>query len=127
MTTYFVTSMARVVIEIPRENFDHMRALGASEVRTLWEVVILGTLDKAFEVLRQNFAIGWTMITMVEGISRAEGGIGALILNQNKHFKLDAVFAVLFVILLVGLVLDYLVGALTRIVCPYANLERMRR
>jgi NitT/TauT family transport system permease protein len=127
MTTYFVTSMAQVVIEIPRENFDHLRALGAGELRTLWEVVILGTLDKAFEVLRQNFAIGWTMITMVEGISRAEGGIGALILNQNKHFKLDGVFAILFVILAVGLVIDYMVGALTRVACPYAALERMRR
>jgi NitT/TauT family transport system permease protein len=127
MTTYFVTAMAQVVMDIPRENFDHLRALGAGEIRTLWEVVILGTVDRAFDVLRQNFAIGWTMITMVEGISRAEGGIGALILNQNKHFKLDAVFAVLFVILIVGLVLDYLVGAITRIVCPYADLERMRR
>jgi NitT/TauT family transport system permease protein len=127
MTTYFVTAMAQVVIDIPRENFDHLRALGAGELRTLWEVVILGTLDKAFDVLRQNFAIGWTMITMVEGISRAEGGLGALMLNQNKHFKLDAVFAILFLILIVGLVLDYAVGALTRVVCPYANLERMRR
>jgi NitT/TauT family transport system permease protein len=127
MTTYFVTSMAQVVVEIPRENFDHLRALGAGEIRTLWEVVILGTLDKAFEVLRQNFAIGWTMITMVEGISRAEGGVGALILNQNKHFRLDAVFAILFVILVVGLLIDYIVGALTRVACPYANLERMRR
>ena len=127
MTTYFVTAMAQVVIDIPRENFDHLRALGAGEIRTLWEVVILGTLDKAFDVLRQNFAIGWTMITMVEGISRAEGGLGALMLNQNKHFKLDAVFAILFLILIVGLVLDYAVGALTRVVCPYANLERMRR
>ena len=127
MTTYFVTSMARVVIEIPRENFDHMRALGAGEIRTLWEVVILGTLDKAFEVLRQNFAMGWTMITMVEGISRTEGGIGALILNENKHFKLDGVFAILFVILVVGLLIDYLVGAATRLACPYAELERVRR
>jgi NitT/TauT family transport system permease protein len=127
MTTYFVTAMAQVVIDIPRENFDHLRALGAGELRTLWEVVILGTLDKAFDVLRQNFAMGWTMITMVEGISRAEGGLGALMLNQNKHFKLDAVFAILFLILIVGLVLDYAVGVLTRVVCPYANLERMRR
>ena len=127
MTTYFVTSMARVVVEIPRESFDHMRALGAGEIRILWEVVVLGTLDKAFEVLRQNFAIGWTMITMVEGISRTEGGLGALMLNENKHFKLDGVFAILLVILVVGLVIDYLVGAVSRVACPYAEIERVRR
>src|SRR5205814_6844563 len=47
MTTFFVTSMAQVVIEIPRAQFDYMRVLGASELRILWEVVVLGTLDRA--------------------------------------------------------------------------------
>lgn len=127
MTTFFVTSMAQVVIEIPREQFDHMRTLGASEGRILWEVVVRGTLDKALDIMRQNLAIGWAMITMVEGISRAEGGLGAMILNQNKHFKLAEVYAILLVILLVGLVLDYAMGALTRLLCPHAVLERVRR
>jgi NitT/TauT family transport system permease protein len=127
MTTYFVTAMAQVVLEIPREQFDHMRALGAGELRTLWEIVILGTADKALDVLRQNLAIGWTMITMVEGISRAEGGLGAMILNQNKHFKLAEVYAIMLLILVVGLVLDYAMGLLQRTLCPYAELERVRR
>jgi NitT/TauT family transport system permease protein len=127
MTTYFVTAMAQVVIEIPRENFDHLRALGANEFRLVWEVVILGTLDKALEVMRQNLAMGWTMITMVEGISRAEGGLGAMILNQEKHFKLPEVYAILVLILIVGLLLDYSIGMLQRVACPYAIIERSRR
>ena len=127
MTTYFVTAMAQVVIEIPREQYDHLRALGAGELRTLWEVVILGTADKALDVLRQNLAIGWTMITMVEGISRAEGGLGAMILNQNKHFRLAEVYAIMILILVVGLALDYLMGLVQRVLCPYAQLERVRR
>jgi NitT/TauT family transport system permease protein len=64
---------------------------------------------------------------MVEGISRAEGGLGAMILNQNKHFKLAEVYAILLVILVVGLVLDYSVGVLTRVLCPYVQMERVRR
>lgn len=127
MTTFFVTAMAQVVIEIPKEQFDHLRVMGASELRMLWEVIILGTLDKALDILRQNLAIGWAMITMVEGISRAEGGLGAMILNQNKHFKLAEVFAILFVILAVGLVLDYLMAVITRLLCPHSVLERVKR
>ncbi len=126
-TTFFVTSMAQVVIEIPRQEFDHMRALGASEARIFWEVVVRGTLDRALDVLRQNAAMGWAMITMVEGISRAEGGIGALILNENKHFRLAEVYATLIVILVVGLLMDYFFGVLTRVLCPWADLERARR
>lgn len=127
MTTFFVTAMSQVVLEIPREAYDHMRVLGASEARIVWEVVIRGTLDKALDVLRQNLAIGWAMITMVEGISRAEGGLGAMILNQNKHFHLAEVFAILFLILGVGLVLDYSAGLLARLVCPWAHLDRVSR
>lgn len=127
MLTYFVTAMAQVVVEIPKESFEHMRVMGASELRILWEVVILGTLDKALEVLRQNVAIGWTMITMVEGFERAGGGLGAMILNENKHFKLPEVYALLLVVLLVGLLLDYLMGLLSRLLCPYVLLERVKR
>ena len=127
MTTFFVTSMAQVVIEIPRAEFDYMRVLGASELRILWEVVVLGTLDKALDVLRQNVAMGWAMITMVEGISRAEGGIGAMILNENKHFLLAEVYAILFVILLLGLGMDYGMGVLTNLLCPYVALRRVKR
>jgi NitT/TauT family transport system permease protein len=127
MATFFTTSMAQVVLEIPREQFDHMRVLGASEARIVWEVVVRGTVDKALDVLRQNVAMGWAMITMVEGISRAEGGIGAMILNENKHFLLAEVYAILFVILLLGLAMDYGMGILTNILCPYVALGRVKR
>jgi NitT/TauT family transport system permease protein len=127
MVSFFVTSMAQIVIEIPRSEFDHMRVIGASELRIVWEVVVRGTLDRALDVLRQNIAIGWAMITMVEGISRAEGGIGALILNQNKHFHLAEVYAILTVILVMGLLMDYAMGALSRVLCPYAHLGRVAR
>jgi NitT/TauT family transport system permease protein len=127
MTTFFVTAMAQVVLDIPRDQFDHLRVLGASEVRIVWEVVVRGTLDKALDVTRQNLAIGWAMITMVEGISRAEGGVGALILNQNKHFHLAEVYAILIVILVLGLLLDYAMGLLVRVLCPHVMFDRVVR
>ena len=80
------------------------------EWRVVWEVVVRGTADKALEVLRQNAAIGWMMLTMVEGISRSEGGVGAMLLNQNKHFHLAEVFAIQLLILLVGVLQDYGLG-----------------
>ena len=127
MSTFFVTAMAQVVLEIPPEQFDHMRVLGAGELRVFWEVVVRGTLDKALDILRQNLAMGWVMITMVEGISRAEGGVGALILNQNKHFHLAEVYAILIAILVLGLLLDYLMATAVRLICPHVLLQRVKR
>src|SRR5207237_4344113 len=98
-----------------------------SEWRVVWEVVILGTADRAFEVLRQNAAIGWMMLTMVEGIVRSEGGVGTMLLNESKHFRLGDVFAIQLVILFVGVFQDYAIGAVKSVVCPYAALTLERR
>ncbi len=127
ITVFYVTSMASVIAAIPKGDFDHARTLRMSEWRVVWEVVILGTADRAFEVLRQNAAIGWMMLTMVEGISRAEGGIGAMLLNQNKYFHLADVFAIQIVILAVGLLQDGAIGAARRVACPYADLTLERK
>ncbi len=127
MTVFYVTSMAAVIAAIPKADFDHARTLRMSEWRVVWEIVVLGTMDKAFEVLRQNAAIGWMMLTMVEGISRSEGGVGVMLLNEQKHFMLPAVYAIQIAILTVGLLQDYVIGVLRRAVCPYADLILERR
>jgi NitT/TauT family transport system permease protein len=121
MATFYLTAMARIVAEIPTAELDQMRVLGASNLRIVWEVVVRGTLDRALDALRQNVAMGWSMITMVEGISRSEGGIGALLLNQEKHFKLAHVYAVLVVVLAVGLLIDWSMGALANLACPHVR------
>ncbi len=73
MTVFLLTSMASVIAEIPMSDLDYARTLHMGEWRVVWEVIILGTADKALEVLRQNAAIGWMMLTMVETIVRSEG------------------------------------------------------
>jgi NitT/TauT family transport system permease protein len=127
VTVFYVTSMASVIAAIPKSEFDHARTLRMSEWRVVWEVVILGTAEKAFEVLRQNAAIGWMMLTMVEGIVRSEGGVGTMLLNESKHFRLAEVFAIQLLILIVGLFQDYFIGLMRRLVCPYADLTLERK
>lgn len=126
MTVFFLTSMASVVEQIPRESFDYAHTLQMGEWRVVWEVVILGTIDKAFEVFRQNAAIGWMMLTMIEGMYRQGGGVGVLLVDENKHLLLAQVFAIQMVILVVGLCQDYVIGVLRRFFCPYADLALER-
>jgi NitT/TauT family transport system permease protein len=126
MTPFFVTSMAAVVVEIPKVRFDHARTLGLHGWRLVWEVVILGTLDRAFEVLRQNAAMGWMMLTMVEGVVRSSGGLGVLMLDAQRHLQLDAVFALILVVLVVGAAQDRALAWLRHVVCPAADLSTER-
>jgi NitT/TauT family transport system permease protein len=127
VAVFFVTSMIDVVAQVPKEKFDLARTLRMGEWRVVWEVIILGRADAAFDAMRQNAAMGWMMLTMVEGISRSEGGIGALLLNQNKHFRLEAVFAIQIAILMIGLFQDYALGLAKKFLFPYADLQLEKR
>lgn len=127
MVVWFTTSLLAEIEDIPQEEFDHARTLGMSEWRVTYEVVILGRLDRVVEVLRQNTAIAWLMLTTVEGMVRTEGGIGAMLLNQSKYLKLDEVFAIQLTILALGLLQDWWWGAVRRFCFPYADIETKRR
>ena len=127
VAVFFVTTMLDVVAQVPKEKFDLARTLRMGEWRVVWEVIVLGRADAAFDAMRQNAAMGWMMLTMVEGISRSEGGVGALLLNQNKHFRLEAVFAIQIAILLIGLSQDYMLGLTRKFLFPYAELQLEKR
>ena len=127
ISVFFITSMADVLDSIPKVQFDLARTLKMGNWRIVWEVIILGQADKVFDVLRQNAAISWMMLTMIEGMSRSDGGIGAVLLNQNKHFHLSSVLAIQILILMVGLGQDYAIGVLKNIFCPYSALTQERK
>jgi NitT/TauT family transport system permease protein len=122
VTVFFVTSMEDVLKTIPKEIYDLARVLHMSRWRVVWEVVILGQFDKVFDVIRQNAAMSFMMLTMVEGIVRSEGGIGTVLLDQNHHFRLSAVFAIQITILVCGILQDITIGGIKKFFCPYAFL-----
>lgn len=117
---FLATSMIDVVDAIPNDRFDDCRTLRMSDWQATWYVVVRGTLHDALKAIRANNAMGWSALMMVEGIVRSEGGAGVLILNAEKHFNFDSVWAIATAILFLGLALDYGIGQIDRIVCPYA-------
>lgn len=122
MTVFFVTSMVDVVLQVPQDMLYYVRTMRASEWRVLIEARIKGTMGQAFDIARQNAAMGWLMLTMVEGLVRSEGGIGKMLLEQEKHFSLPSIFAVQMVFLLVGVGQDQIIVWLKSVFAPWASL-----
>jgi len=120
---FFVTSLLTIFSQIEEQEFELCTTLRMSSWRSVWEVVIIGRLDQVFEVLRQNFAISWMMITMVEGYAMSEGGLGTMLIKANKYIQLDRVFAVLAIILAIGILFDFLLSNLRHWFFPYTNLQ----
>lgn len=119
---FFTTSFLSVILHINKQEFELCQTLGYNRWRMLYEVIIVGKADQVFEIVRQNFAIAWMMITMVEGLSMSEGGIGALLIKYNKYNDLTNVLALQGVIFGIGLCFDYLLGTLRHWLFPYTKL-----
>ena len=121
---FFVTSFHSVVEQIPPEERWKGYVNGAGRWGTLWEVVVVGKLDILFEVMRQNFAISWMMITMVEGFAMSEGGIGTLLIKSNKYLNLAPVFGMLVIVFVLGLVFDWALTAMRQTLFPYIKTRK---
>jgi NitT/TauT family transport system permease protein len=127
MSAFLVTTLYEIVEQIPREEFDHARTLRMGPWGSVLEVVIIGRFDQVLDAIRQNAAMAWVMLTMVEGLVRFEGGLGALMLAEDKHIRLDAVFAVQLVVLFIGIVQDWALLLIRKLLCPYAALTLERQ
>ena len=124
MFVFMVTALLAELAAMPRERVDHCRTLGMRHWRITGELVLLGKADVILDLVRQNAAIGWTLLTMVEGLTRSAGGVGALLLNQNRYFLLAGVFAIQATILAVGLAQDALLSRLKDLACPWGALGK---
>ncbi|HEX2606045.1 MAG TPA: ABC transporter permease subunit [Flavisolibacter sp.] len=121
---FFVTSFLTVIININQQEYELCKTLGYTHWQILYEVIIVGKADQVLEILRQNFAISWLMITLVEGLSMSEGGIGTLLIKYNKYNDLTHVMALQLVLFLVGICFDFLLGTLRGWLFPYTKLGR---
>ncbi|MDQ6815029.1 MAG: ABC transporter permease subunit [Bacteroidota bacterium] len=120
---FFVTSFLAVILATDKQQYELCKTLGYNNWETLYEVIIVGKADQVFEILRQNFAISWLMITLVEGLSMSEGGVGTLLIKYNKYNDLTNVIALQVVIFSIGLFFDFLLGTLKQWLLPYSKLE----
>jgi ABC-type nitrate/sulfonate/bicarbonate transport system permease component len=121
MSLYFITSLLAVLKDIPAEEIDHARSLKCSRWEVLLEVVIKGRFDYVIDVLRQNLAIVWMMLVTVESILVAAGGLGVLIKNSDKFMNHGRIVALQLVILLVGLLLDWLLNVSRKSLFKYSK------
>lgn len=125
MTAFLLTNLLSTVDSVTQQTLDYARTMRLGPWRTAYETIIRGKLADILDLVRQNAAMGWTILSMVEGLVRSEGGIGTLLLNQNRHFHLAAVFAIQITILIYGLGQDYLMKVVRDSVCPYVRFSQV--
>ena len=127
MTPFLTTTLSNIMDQIPRDKLNHARTLRMSPWRAVLEVYIFGTVYEVLEAFRQNACIAWMMITTVEGLTRSVGGMGTILLNENKHMELAAVFGIQLLFMTVGFLQDIGIGVVRNILCLYGRLKLVGR
>ncbi len=100
--------------------------LGANKWQTIKSVYIPSVLSRITDDIRVLTAISWTYIIVAEGIG-ATGGIGALIWRAGiRQGRVDKVFAMLIIIMLIGMIQDKLFVYLDRVFFPHKYQNDLR-
>lgn len=122
MTVFQVTNMVAVTNSITQNDVDYAKSLRLSGFASVYELLIRGKLHEFLDIIRQNAAIGWTLLSMVEGLVRSDGGIGSLLITQSKFLNLSAILAIQLTILSYGIFQDIVLGYIRVLLCPHISL-----
>jgi NitT/TauT family transport system permease protein len=94
--------------------------LGASRGQLVWHVLVPGSLPAIGEALRVMNGIGWTYVILAEVIN-APHGLGALINVAGKRSHVDQIFALVLVILAIGVVTDQIIRFINKRLFAWAD------
>jgi NitT/TauT family transport system permease protein len=94
--------------------------LGASRWQLVRHVLVPGSLPGIGEAMRVMNGIGWTYVILAEVIN-APLGLGALITVAGKRGHVDQIFALVVVILLIGVISDQILRAINKALFSWAE------
>lgn len=92
--------------------------LGATDWQTVRNVYWPHVTSKLIDDIRVLTAISWTYIIVAELVN-AENGLGKLIFLARRQSRLDHVFALLIVIILIGIIQDFIFTRIDKKLYPF--------
>ena len=87
--------------------------LGATSGQLVRHVLVPGSMPAIAEALRVMNGIGWTYVILAEVVN-ARYGLGYLITVAGKRSHVDQIFALVLVILFIGVVTDWMIRVVNK-------------
>lgn len=121
---YLLPTVIQRIDELDKVYVDTVYTLGASRWQTIRTVYIPSVLGRISDDIRVLVAISWTYLIVAELVNKGSGGLGALAYTAGRQSRVDKVFAVLLVIILIGILQDRLFQLLDRVLFPYKHVKK---
>ncbi len=121
ITVYLLPVVVQRVEQVEKVYQQTAFTLGASKWQTITTVFFPGVFSKLFDDIRVLVAISWTYIIVAEMVNKT-GGVGAMLYSAARQSRIDKVFALLFIIILVGFIQDKVFKAIDKQLFPYKHI-----
>jgi nitrate/nitrite transport system permease protein len=102
------------VANVDKDYIDVAQTLGASRLRTIFKVIIPAALPNIVSGLRISMGIAWLVIVAAEMLLGT--GLGYFIWNEWNNLYIPNILVAIFIIGIVGLILDSIFAAVERFV-----------
>lgn len=120
---YLLPVVVQRVDEVNKTYIDMVYTLGASKFQTIWSVYIPSVLSRISDDIRVLTAISWTYLIVAELVNKT-GGLGAMSYTSARQSRVDEVFAILLVIILIGILQDKIFRLADHILFPSKNIDK---
>ena len=104
---YLLPMVVQRVYETEKIYCDTIYTLGANSWQTFTNVYWPSTMSKVLPDIKVITAVSYTYIIIAEMVNN-EGGIGAMIYTSAKQSRLDKIFALILIIIVIGIIQDAL-------------------
>jgi NitT/TauT family transport system permease protein len=120
---YNAVMVADAVKFIPNEMINVAYTLGANRWDVLSKVIIPATFPSVLDTLRVNISVAWNYLVIAELVA-AQNGLGYRIVQAQRFLQTDKVLFCIALIGVIGLVIDYGLKRLSRVLTPWADQAR---
>jgi len=108
IVVYLLPLVVEAVENVDEVYLQTATTLGATKGQLIRHVLVPGSLPAIGEALRVMNGIGWTYVILAEVVN-ARYGLGYLITVAGKRSHVDQIFALVLVILVIGVVTDWMI------------------
>lgn len=119
---YLLPVVVQRIYDVPDVYQQTAFTLGASKLQTIVSVFIPAVISKLMDDIRVLVAISWTYIIVAEMVNKS-AGIGGMIYTFARQGRIDKVFALLFLIILVGFIQDKLFAVIDKQLFPHKHMS----
>lgn len=120
---YLLPIVVQRIDEVHKVYVQTATTLGASKWQVILKVFVPAVISKLSDDIRVIVAISWTYIIVAEMLNKTEG-VGAMVFTAARQSRIDKVFALLVVIILIGVLQDLLFKFLDRTIFPHKYVNK---